>query len=79
MYLFHTRTDDCVPFINALHALQAYKGCDVEYDFGDYGSHSNGAVTFILKVVGMNTQGEFTSEITTIHFIYNKGSIRVTE
>ena len=53
VYLFHTRTDDCVPFINALHALQAYKGCDVEYDFGDYGSHSNGAVTFILKVVGM--------------------------
>ena len=53
VYLFHTRTDDCVPFINALHALQAYTGCDVEYDFGDYGSHSNGAVTFILKVLGM--------------------------
>ena len=34
---------------------------------------------YSLNVVGMNAQGEFTSEITTIHFIYKKGGIRVTE
>lgn len=30
---------------------------------------------YSLNVVGMNAQGEFTSEITTIPFIYRKGSV----
>ena len=48
IYLFHSRQDQTVPFINALKAEQYFKGNDIRYDFGDYGIHSMGAVRFIL-------------------------------
>ena len=50
IYLFHSRQDQTVPFINALMAEQFFKGNDVRYDFGDYGKHSLAAVRFVLTV-----------------------------
>ncbi len=48
IYLFHSRNDQTVPFINALHAEEYFKGHDVKLDFGDYGQHAMGCVRFIL-------------------------------
>ena len=50
IYLFHSRQDQTVPFINALMAEQFFKGNDVRYDFGDYGKPSLAAVRFVLTV-----------------------------
>ena len=48
IYLFHSRQDQTVPFINAVRAEDYFKGYDIHYDFGDYGIHSMGAVRFVL-------------------------------
>ena len=48
IYLFHSRQDQTVPFINAVRAEDYFKGYDLHYDFGDYGIHSMGAVRFVL-------------------------------
>ena len=50
MYIFHSRQDETVPFINALKAEQYFKGMDIRFDFGDYGKHGMGCVRFILTV-----------------------------
>ena len=50
LYIFHSRQDGTVPFINAQKAEQYFKGMDVRYDFGDYGSHEMACVRFILTV-----------------------------
>ena len=48
IYLFHSRTDQTVPFVNAEHAEAYFKGRDIRYDFGDYGKHALGCIRFIL-------------------------------
>lgn len=48
IYLFHSRTDQTVPFVNAERAEAHFKGRDIRYDFGDYGKHSVGCIRFIL-------------------------------
>jgi len=50
MYIFHSRQDETVPFVNAQKAEQYFKGMDVRFDFGDYGKHGMGCVRFILTV-----------------------------
>ncbi len=50
VYLFHSRDDNTVSFINAAKAEEYFKGNDVMYDFGNYGNHQTGAVIFINKV-----------------------------
>ena len=53
LYMFHSTTDDMVPFLNSDHLSKEFMKQDldnVEYDFDDYGSHMNGAVTFFEKV-----------------------------
>ena len=50
LYLFHSRQDRTVPFINAQKAEQHLKTNNVHFDFGDYGVHSMGALRFILNV-----------------------------
>jgi pimeloyl-ACP methyl ester carboxylesterase len=50
VYLFHSRDDNTVSFINAAKAEEYFKGNDVIYDFGNYGNHQNGAIIFIYKV-----------------------------
>lgn len=50
VYMFHSRQDQTVPFINAQKAEQYFKGLNVRYDFGDYGTHAMGCIRFILTV-----------------------------
>ena len=50
VYMFHSRQDQTVPFINAQKAEQFFKGHNVRYDFGDYGTHAMGCIRFILTV-----------------------------
>lgn len=58
MYIFHSKGDDVVTFKNA-EALQAKfreLGADesqIEYDFGDYGSHRSGLLKFHMNVLKM--------------------------
>lgn len=48
IYLFHSRDDQTVPFVNAMRAEAYFKGFDLRYDFGNYGKHAMGCVRFIL-------------------------------
>lgn len=48
VYMFHSRQDQTVPFINALKAEQYFKRNDIHYDFGDYGSHAMACIRFVL-------------------------------
>lgn len=50
IFMFHSRTDGTVPFINAQRAEEHFKGYDIQYDFGDYGPHAMACVRFIIKV-----------------------------
>jgi pimeloyl-ACP methyl ester carboxylesterase len=50
IYMFHSRQDQTVPFINAIKAENYFKLSDIHYNFGDYGKHSTGCVRFILLV-----------------------------
>ena len=50
IFLFHSREDKTVPFINALKAEEYFKNYNIRLDFGDYGPHSLGCVRFILTV-----------------------------
>lgn len=52
LYLFHSTTDSTVPYVNSLHAVQAFKGkSNLRTDFGDYGQHQSGFLKFV-SVVG---------------------------
>ncbi len=50
IYLFHSRQDQTVPFINALQAEDYFKLQDIRYNFGDYGIHSIGCLRFVILV-----------------------------
>jgi len=50
IYMFHSRQDQTVPFINAIKAENYFKLSDIHYNFGDYGKHSMGCVRFVLLV-----------------------------
>lgn len=50
VYMFHSQDDDTVPFLNSQLAKEAFKNCNIEYNFGHYGSHILGALRFILTV-----------------------------
>ena len=50
IYMFHSRQDQTVPFINAQKAEAYFKGHDIHYDFGDYGKHAMGCIRFVLTV-----------------------------
>lgn len=64
LYMFHSEDDQTVPFINSqiiqrqirtLVKINEMSGVeykpDVEYDFGHYGNHQQGATKFFLKVL----------------------------
>ena len=48
IYLFHSRDDQTVPFVNAMRAEEYFDGMDIHKDFGNYGKHAMGAIRFIL-------------------------------
>ena len=52
IFLFHSTTDDMVPFINSKNLKESFdeQGVEFVFDFSDYGSHMEAAVEFIKKV-----------------------------
>lgn len=50
MFMFHSREDKTVPFINSVKAESYFKGQNVTYDFGNYGAHGAGFVRFLFTV-----------------------------
>lgn len=50
VFMFHSRDDKTVPFINAERAERYYKMHDVHYDFDHYGAHGTAFLQFIIKV-----------------------------
>lgn len=50
VYLFHSRDDRTVPFVNAERAEHAFKFCDIHFDFEHYGEHGMAFLQFIIKV-----------------------------
>lgn len=53
VYMFHSREDQTVPFINAIQAENYFKLNDVRFNFGDYGQHAMGCIRFIILVYNM--------------------------
>lgn len=55
LYIFHSVTDNVVPFVNAAN-LQQYlnrQNCNVRYNFGDYGIHRMGCVRFLYTALSL--------------------------
>ena len=50
MFMFHSREDKTVPFINSVKAETYFKGQNVTYDFGNYGAHGTGFIRFLFTV-----------------------------
>lgn len=53
MFLFHSTTDNMVPFLNSEHIKAEFDALqlkNIEYDFAPYGNHMNAAVVFFEKV-----------------------------
>ena len=55
LFMFHSEDDQTVPFVNSQLMQRQFRSefypVDVEYDFGHYGNHQQGAMKFILKVI----------------------------
>lgn len=49
IYIFHSREDKTVPFVNATKAQEYFWGKDVVCDFGAYGSHGTAAIRFVFN------------------------------
>ena len=50
VFMFHSRDDMTVPFVNAERAERYFKMHDVHYDFDHYGAHGTAYLQFIIKV-----------------------------
>lgn len=52
LFMFHSEDDQTVPFVNSqlMQRQFRYTESKIEYDFGHYGDHQQGALKFILKV-----------------------------
>lgn len=56
MYIFHSKDDQTVPFINAEEVRSQFErhaagGPRIEYDFGHYGNHQQGFTKFLFKML----------------------------
>lgn len=47
VYMFHSQDDDTVPFLNSQRAKAEFSDCNIEFNFGHYGSHQMGCIRFI--------------------------------
>lgn len=53
LFLFHSTTDNMVPYLNSEHIKQEFDTQqleNIEYDFAPYGNHMEAAITFFEKV-----------------------------
>lgn len=55
LFMFHSEDDRTVPFVNSQLIQKQIRNSktNVEYDFGHYGNHQQGAMKFVLKVAGL--------------------------
>lgn len=54
VYIFHSTTDDIVPYCNANHLRRSWgEQSNIQYDYDDYGSHLRSIRTFLPKVKKM--------------------------
>lgn len=55
LYMFHSEDDRTVPFVNSQLIQKQIRDVktNVEYDFGHYGNHQQGAMKFVLKVANL--------------------------
>lgn len=56
MYIFHSKNDQTVPFINAEEVREQFErhglgGPRIDYDFGNYGTHQQGFTKFLFKML----------------------------
>lgn len=52
LLMFHSEDDETVPFVNSQLMQRQFKYLDnVDYDFDHYGSHQQGAVKFLFKIL----------------------------
>ena len=50
VFMMHSIDDDVVPYDNAIRAKNKWKGANIQYSFGHFGSHTTTCVRFILAV-----------------------------
>jgi len=55
LFMFHSEDDTTVPFANSQLIQKQFRNekNNIEYDFGHYGNHQQGAMKFVLKVAGL--------------------------
>jgi hypothetical protein len=50
VFIMHSIDDETVPYDNAIRAKNKWKGANIQYSFGYYGSHVATCVRFIFAV-----------------------------
>ena len=58
VYMLHSMDDEVVPYTNATNAKSKWKGANITYNFGHYGSHVKGCLRFIMTVQNLLVQEE---------------------
>lgn len=58
VYIMHSMDDETVPYTNAVNAKNKWKGANIEYNFGHYGSHVKCCLRFIYSVQTLLEQEE---------------------
>lgn len=58
VYMMHSMDDEVVPYTNATNAKSKWKGANITYNFGHYGSHTKTCLRFIMTVQNLLKQEE---------------------
>ena len=58
VYMMHSMDDEVVPYTNATNAKSKWKGANITYNFGHYGSHTKTCLRFIITVQNLLKQEE---------------------
>ena len=58
VYIMHSMDDETVPYTNATNAKSKWKGANITYNFGHYGSHVMTCLRFIYSVQSLLKQEE---------------------
>lgn len=58
VYMMHSMDDEVVPYTNATNAKSRWKGANITYNFGHYGTHVKTCLRFIMAVQKLLEQEE---------------------
>ena len=58
VYMMHSMDDEVVPYTNATNAKSKWKGANITYNFGHYGTHTKTCLRFIMTVQNLLVQEE---------------------